>query len=94
MKNDGANFLLGALVGGFAAYYAIKNKDEIMARLSEIGENFDLQNNEHLLNAKEKLDTFVQSVTSGVNSLVDDEKERLQAEIDALKAEMAALRAQ
>lgn len=94
MKNDGANFLLGALIGGFAAYYAIKHKDEIMERLSEIGEDFDLQNNEHLLNAKEKLGTFVQSVTSGVNSLVDDEKEKLKAELDALKVEMAALRAQ
>lgn len=96
-QNNIMGFLLGAVVGGVGVYYAIKHQDEIIDKLHELEESLNIDHNDLIEGAKEKLDTLTQSVNSTIHRLGGDttkaqEIENIMEELVRLREEVATLK--
>lgn len=101
-KNNTLTFLLGAVLGGAAAYYAYKHQDEILAGVQELEGSLNLDNNELIEKTKAQFNQLSQNVQSAIGSytgtsgetpqkesemaVLMEELERLRAEVQALKS--------
>jgi peptidoglycan hydrolase CwlO-like protein len=94
-RNNTISLLLGAVVGSIATYYTLQHKDEILDKINEVKENID--HNELLNKAKDKLDSLTQSVQSTIERFKShddtDEMTSMMEELAALRAEIKALKA-
>lgn len=101
-QNNLASFVLGAVVGGAAAYYVFKHQDEIIDKIHELEDNLNLDRHELIEKAKAQLERLTQSFQSTVErythhdtdeaakesevSHIIDELNRLREEVKALGA--------
>lgn len=97
-SNNSLSFILGAVLGGVATYYALKHQDEIIEKIHELEENLNLDHNELIASAKHKLDQLTQNVQSTIgrfsgNEEKSDEVASIMEELERLRAEVAALKA-
>lgn len=98
-QNNTINFILGAAIGGVAAYYLVKHQDEIVNKIHELEGNLNIGNNDFINKAKNKLDSLTQNIHSTIErfsghdesdnsheiAAIMEEIEQLQAEVQALK---------
>ncbi len=100
--NNLLSFVLGAAIGGAAAYYAFKHKDEILEKINDMEDNIHFDQQEWIEKAKEQLDrlthTFQSTVqrysnTPSEDTIKEDEIARLTEELNTLRQEMQALKA-
>lgn len=101
-KNNALTFLLGAVLGGAAAYYAYKHQDEILEGIQDLEGNLNLDNNELIEKTKAQFAQLSQNVQSAVGrytntsneeSHKDDEISALMEELERLRAEVQTLKA-
>ncbi len=103
-KNNALTFLLGAVLGGAAAYYAYKHQDDILAGIQDLEGSLNLDNNELIEKTKAQFNQLSQNVqgaiqrytdTSGEenDSIKEDEITSLKEELNRLRAEVQALKA-
>lgn len=103
-KNNALTFLLGAVLGGAAAYYAYKHQDEILTGIQDLEGSLNLDNNELIEKTKAQFNQLSQNVQSAIqrytdtpseetNSVKEDEIISLKEELDRLRAEVATLKA-
>lgn len=101
-QNNTASFILGALVGGIATYYAYKNKDEIIDKLQEIESNLNIDHHEWVEKAKARLEKLTSSFQSTLQQYAHSDTEEtaregevghIIEELNQLRAEMAAIKA-
>lgn len=95
-KNNALTFLLGAVIGGAAAYYAYKYQDEILAGIQDLEGNLNLENNELIEKTKAQFNQLSQNVQNAIGSYTQtDEQPTLKdEEIASLKEELERLRTQ
>ncbi|HEX5669916.1 MAG TPA: hypothetical protein VFX66_00155 [Sulfuricurvum sp.] len=96
-KNNALTFLLGAVIGGTAAYYAYKNQDELLASINDIEGSLNLEKNELIEKTKLQFNQLSQNVKSAIQNYTDTSAEPTTAkeeEITSLKEELARLRAE
>lgn len=102
-KNNALTFLIGAVLGGAAAYYAYKHQDEILAGIQDLEGSLNLDNNELIEKTKEQFNQLSQNVQSAIHrytnnadesndSVHEDEIIALKEELDRLRAEVHALK--
>lgn len=101
-QNTLLSFVLGAAIGGAAAYYAYKHKDDIIEKINDMEDNLHFDQHEWIEKAKDQLDhlthTFQSAVqryshSSNEETSKEDEIARLTEELNALRQEMQALKA-
>jgi len=101
-QNNLATFLLGAVVGGAAAYYVFKHQDEIIDKIHDLEENLNLDRHELIEKAKAQLEKLTHSFQTTVErythsetdeaakesevSHIIEELNRLREEVQALSA--------
>jgi exonuclease VII large subunit len=93
--NDNHNllsFVLGAALGGAAAYYLFKHQDEIVDKIHELESNLNIDHNALIDQAKNKLDTLTQNVQSTIQRYTRTEEKASDEEIGAIMDELAKLR--
>jgi polyhydroxyalkanoate synthesis regulator phasin len=100
-KNHALTFLLGAVIGGAAAYYAYKHQDEILGGIKDLEGSLNLDNNELIEKTKVQFSQLSQNVQSAIgrytdtpseNSSKEDEITTLMEEIERLRAEVQTLK--
>lgn len=98
-KNNTLGFLLGAALGGVVAYYALKHQDEILNTINNLDENFDLEHNTLINQAKAQLEQLTQNVKAAITQSAETfsssqtkETNALLEEIDRLRAEVERLK--
>ncbi|MFA5215099.1 hypothetical protein [Sulfuricurvum sp.] len=100
-QNNLLSFVLGAAIGGAAAYYAYKHKDEILEKINDMEDNLHFDQHEWIEKAKDQLDHLTHTFQSAVQryshssneETKEDEIARLTEELNALRQEMQALKA-
>lgn len=101
-QNTLLSFVLGAAIGGAAAYYAFKHKDEIIEKINDMGDNLHFDQHEWIEKAKDQLDHLTHTFQSAVQryshssdeeSSKEDEVARLTEELNTLRQELQALKA-
>jgi hypothetical protein len=101
-QNNTASFILGALVGGIATYYAYKHKDDIIGKIEEIESNLNIDHREWIEKAKARLEKLTNTFQSTVQQYAHSDTEEtaregevghIIEELNQLRAEMAALKA-
>jgi polyhydroxyalkanoate synthesis regulator phasin len=95
-KNNALTFLIGAVLGGAAAYYAYKHQDEILAGIQDLEGSLNLDNNELIEKTKRQFSQLSQNVQSAIGRYTDtsDEAPHKESEIAALMEELERLRAE
>ncbi|MDP3266352.1 MAG: hypothetical protein Q8M39_05955 [Sulfuricurvum sp.] len=97
-KNNALTFLLGAVLGGAAAYYAYKHQDEILAGIQDLEGSLNLDNNDLIEKTKTQFNQLSQNVQSAIQRYTDTASESNdpvnEDEIASLKEELARLRAE
>lgn len=95
-KNNALTFLIGAVLGGAAAYYAYKHQDEILTGIQDLEGSLNLENNELIEKTKAQFNQLSQNVQSAIGRYTDtsDETPQKDDEITALMEELARLRAE
>ena len=97
-KNNALTFLLGAVLGGAAAYYAYKHQDDILSGIQDLEGSLNLENNELIEKTKAQFSQLSQNVQSAVQrySHTDSKSDDTMSEdeITSLKEELARLRAE
>lgn len=93
-KNNALTFLLGAVLGGAAAYYAYKHQDEIREGIQDLEGSLNLDNNELIEKTKAQFAQLSQNVQSAIGRYADTSSETPQKddEITALMEELERLR--
>ncbi|MDQ1299024.1 MAG: hypothetical protein QG558_1563 [Campylobacterota bacterium] len=93
-KNNALTFLLGAVLGGAAAYYAYKHQDEILEGIQDLEGSLNLDNNELIEKTKAQFTQLSQNVQSAIGRYTDTSGETPQKEneIAALMEELERLR--
>lgn len=103
MNNDNhtlLSFVLGAAIGGAAAYYLFKHKDEIIDKINdEIGdkihnleEHLHFDHNALIDKAKTRLDTLAGNVQSTIQRYTHTQEKAPDEEIASIMEELARLR--
>jgi Skp family chaperone for outer membrane proteins len=103
MNNDNNNllsFVLGAAIGGAAAYYLFKHKDEIIDKINdEIGdkihtleEHLHIDHNTLIDKAKTRLDALAGNIQSTIQRYTKSEEKASDEEIAAIMEELSRLR--
>jgi hypothetical protein len=101
-KNNALIFLVGAVLGGTAAYYAYKHQDEILAGIQDLEGSLNLDNNELIEKTKAQFTQLSENVQSAIGrytnssddsasnedeiALLMEEVERLRLEVQTLKS--------
>lgn len=95
-KNNALTFLLGAVLGGAAAYYAYKHQDEILEGIQDLEGSLNLDNNELIEKTKAQFSQLSQNVQSAIGRYTtsSDEPSHKEHEISALMEELERLRAE
>ncbi|MFA6189098.1 MAG: hypothetical protein WC680_07445 [Sulfuricurvum sp.] len=96
-KNNALTFLLGAVIGGTAAYYAYKHQDELIASISDLEGSLNLDSNELIEKTKLQFNQLSQNVKTAIQDYTDTSAKPTAAkeeEIASLKEELARLRAE
>ncbi len=96
-KNNALTFLIGAVLGGAAAYYAYKHQDEILEGIKDLEGSLNLDNNELIEKTKAQFNQLSQNVQSAIGRYTDDtssEATDKEEDIASLKEELERLRAQ
>ena len=96
-KNHALTFLLGAVIGGAAAYYAYKHQDEILEGIKDLEGSLNLDNNELFEKTKVQFSQLSQNVQSAIGRYTDtstNETPQNEEEISALMEELERLRAE
>ena len=97
-KNNALTFLLGAVIGGTAAYYAYKHQDELLASINDLEGSLNLDNNELIEKTKSQFNQLSQNVKTAIQSYADTSTEPTitpkEEDIASLKEELARLRAE
>lgn len=102
-KNNALTFLIGAVLGGAAAYYAYKHQDEILVGIQDLEGSLNLDNNELVEKTKAQFNQLSQNVQSAIQRYTDtasesndtmseDEITSLKEELERLRAEVQALK--
>jgi ubiquinone biosynthesis protein UbiJ len=95
-KKNALTFLLGAIIGGTAAYYAYKHQDELLSGLHDLEESLSLDNNELIEKTKAQFSQLSQNVQEAIGNYTqnsDDESISKEKELTSLMEELARLRA-
>lgn len=101
-QNTLLSFVVGAAIGGAAAYYAFKHKDEILEKINDMEDNLHFDQHEWIEKAKDQLDHLTHTFQSAVQryshssdeaTSKEDEVARLTEELNALRQELQALKA-
>lgn len=96
-KNNALTFLIGAVLGGAAAYYAYKHQDELLEGIQNLEGSLNLDNNELVEKTKAQFNQLSQNVQSALQRYTDDtpgEPTAKEEEIASLKEELERLRAE
>lgn len=100
-KNNALTFLIGAVLGGAAAYYAYKHQDEILEGIKDLEGSLNLDNNELIEKTKAQFAQLSQNVQSAIGSYTNtssqspeknDEISELMEELERLRAEVQTLK--
>ena len=95
-KNNALTFLIGAVLGGAAAYYAYKHQDEILEGIKGLEGSLNLDNNELIEKTKAQFNQLSQNVQSAIQRYTDTTSESNttlnEDEITSLKEELERLR--
>lgn len=95
-QNNTIGLLLGAVIGGVAAYYAIKHQDEIIGKIHDLEDNIHFDHHELINSAKGKLDQLSDTLQSTIQRYTHigekDEVAALMEELDRLREEVKALK--
>jgi hypothetical protein len=94
-KNNALIFLVGAVLGGTAAYYAYKHQDEILAGIQDLEGSLNLDNNELIEKTKAQFTQLSENVQSAIGrdtNSSDDSATRNEDEIAVLMEEIERLR--
>ncbi|MDP2076660.1 MAG: hypothetical protein Q8N01_01750 [Sulfuricurvum sp.] len=103
-KNNALTFLIGAVLGGAAAYYAYKYQDEIVEGIKDLEGSLNLDNNELIEKTKVQFSQLSQNVQSAIQRYTDTASESneiiseddivsLKKELERLRAEVQTLKA-
>lgn len=95
-KKNTLTFLLGAIIGGAAAYYAYKHQDELLGGLHDLEESLNLDNNELIEKTKAQFSQLSQNVQEAIGNYTqnsDDKSMSKEKELTSLMEELARLRA-
>ncbi len=101
-QNTLLSFVVGAAIGGAAAYYAFKHKDEILEKINDIEDNLHFDQHEWIEKAKDQLDHLTHTFQSAVQryshssteeTSKEDEIARLTEELNTLRQELQTLKA-
>lgn len=93
--NDDHNllsFILGAAIGGVAAYYLLKHQDEIAEKIREIEEGMNLEENALIEQARNKFDALGEAIRTTFQSSSADEAKPSPNELASIMEELARLR--
>lgn len=97
-QNNLLTFAVGAAIGGAAAYYAFKHKDEILGKIDEKIDDLEgalhIDRHEWLEKAKEQLDKLTQTFQSTVQRFSHGETEEAakESEVAHILEELNKLR--
>lgn len=93
-NNNLITFLFGAVVGGVAAYYVVKHKDEIIEKIQEIEGNLNIDHAEWIDKAKAQLERLTQNFQNTVQkySHSDSDEAAKESEVAHIIAELNQLR--
>lgn len=93
-QNNFASFVLGAALGGAAAYYLFKHQDEIMDKIHDLEENLNLDRHALIDKAKAQLERLTQSFQSTVERYThsDTDEAAKESEVGHIIAELNRLR--
>lgn len=86
------SFILGAAIGGAAAYYLLKHQDEIVEKIREIEEGLNLEENELIEQAKSKFDALGETIRSTFQSSSLNDSKPSSEELSSIMDELARLR--
>lgn len=95
-KKNTLTFLLGAIIGGAAAYYAYKHQDELLGGLHDLEESLNLDNNELIEKTKAQFSQLSQNVQEAIGNYTqnsDDKSMSKEKELTSLMEELTRLRA-
>lgn len=93
--NDNHNllsFVLGAAIGGAAAYYLFKHQDQIVDKIHELEESLNLDHNTLIDQAKTKFDAVADSVQSTIQRYTRSDEQPTAEHINQMMEELARLR--
>ena len=96
-KKNALTFLLGAIIGGAAAYYAYKHQDELLGGLHDLEESLNFDNNELIEKTKAQFSQLSQNVQEAIGNYTqnsDDESMSKEKEFTSLMEELTRLRAE
>lgn len=96
-KNNALTFLIGAVLGGAAAYYAYKHQDEILTGIQDLEGSLNLENNELVEKTKAQFNQLSQNVQAAIQRYTDDvpsEPTAKEEDITSLMEELERLRAE
>lgn len=96
-KKNALTFLLGAIIGGAAAYYAYKHQDELLGGLHDLEESLNLDNNELIEKTKAQFSQLSQNVQEAIGNYTqnsDDKAMSKEKEFTSLMEELTRLRAE
>lgn len=93
-QNNLATFLLGAVLGGAAAYYVFKHQDEIIDKIHDLEENLNLDHHELIDKAKAQLEKLTQSFQTTVERYThtDTDEAAKESEVAHIIEELNRLR--
>lgn len=93
-NNNLLSFVLGAAVGGIAAYYVFKHQDEIVDKIHELEENLNIDHHEWVDKAKAQLERLTQTFQSTVERYThgDAEDAAKESEVSHILEELNRLR--
>lgn len=74
------SFVLGAAIGGAAAYYLFKHQDEILDKIHDLEGNLHIDHHEWIEKAKTQLEKLTQSFQSTVERYTHSEAEETAKE--------------
>ena len=96
-KKNTLTFLLGAIIGGAAVYYAYKHQDELLGGLHDLEESLNLDNNELIEKTKAQFSQLSQNVQEAIGNYTqnsDDKSMSKEKEFTSLMEELTRLRAE
>lgn len=88
------SFIVGAAIGGAAAYYLVKHQDEILDKIHDLEGNLNIDHHEWIEKAKAQLEKLTQSFQTTVEKYThtDSEEAAKESEVAHIIEELNALR--
>ena len=86
------SFVLGAALGGAAAYYLFKHQDDIIDKINEIEGTLNLDHNALIDQAKTKFDAMAESVQATIQRYTHSDAKPSSEDITSMMEELGRLR--